>query len=172
MSDPFIGEVRLYGFSFAPKNWALCNGQLLPIAQNTALFSLLGTTFGGNGVTTFALPDLRSRLPVGFGSGAGWPPQLGEAGGTEAVILSAATMPAHTHALNIADTAQTGSPSGSAVLASSTVSKPYLSGASSSVSMASGVIAPSGGAQPHENMQPCLTLNFAIALVGIFPSHP
>ena len=172
MSDPFIGEVRLYGFNFAPKNWALCNGQLLPIAQNTALFSLLGTTFGGNGVTTFALPDLRGRLPVGFGSGAGWTPQLGEAGGTEAVTLSAAMMPAHTHALNVADTAQTGSPSGSAVLASSTVSKPYLSGAGDLVPMAAAAISPNGGGAPHPNLQPCLTLNFAIALVGIFPSHP
>ncbi len=170
--DPFIGEVRIFGFYFAPRNWALCNGQLLPISQNTALFSLLGTMYGGNGVQTFALPDLRSRLPSGFDSqGSGMGPMLGETGGIENVTLIASQMPAHVHGVNAAATADAGTPGATAVLASSASAVPYRSGASANVPLAAATVSPTGGNQPHSNMQPFLTVSFAIALTGIFPSR-
>src|SRR5438477_8882632 len=107
MSEPFLGEIRMFGFNFAPVGWAMCNGQLLPISQNTALFSLLGTQYGGNGQSNFALPDLRGRVAMGFGQGPGLSPRVqGETGGEEAVVLTAATMPAHTHGLTGGGTAQ------------------------------------------------------------------
>ena len=163
MAEPFLSEVRIMSFVFAPKGWALCNGQLLPINQNQALFSLLGTTFGGDGRVNFALPDLRGRTPIHVGSGH----TLGERGGEQAHTLSIAELPTHTHVLN-------------AVSASATVNSPtgnYLGSAAalyhaptSLVSLNAGSVTNTGGSQAHLNMQPFLTLNFSIALQGIFPS--
>jgi microcystin-dependent protein len=163
MAEPFLSEVRIMSFVYAPKGWALCNGQLLPINQNQALFSLLGTTFGGDGRVNFALPDLRGRTPIHVGSGH----TLGERGGEQAHTLSIAELPTHTHVLN-------------AVSASATVNSPtgnYLGSAAalyhaptSLVSLNSGSVTNTGGSQAHLNMQPFLTLSFCIALQGIFPS--
>ncbi|MCE3001454.1 MAG: tail fiber protein [Xanthomonadaceae bacterium] len=169
MSEPFIAEIRIVGFNFAPVGWALCDGQLLPISQNTALFSLLGTTFGGNGQTTFALPDLRGRAPMFDGQGPGLPPRvLGERGGTESVTLTVAEMPPHSHPVAVstavADRANpVGTRFGSTVDPVYTAANPGLAAAAQGTA---------GGSQPHENMQPSLVLNFIIALQGIFPPRP
>jgi microcystin-dependent protein len=181
MSTPFMAQIEIFSFNFAPKGWALCNGQLLPINQNQALFSLLGTTFGGDGRVNFALPDLRSRIPVSFG------PQnlLGARAGEEshAVILS--EMPAHIHDMRADGTTATASNtsapgnSGTTVMGNSggtqspgaPFSVSIYSGANPNNSLAPGVISHSGGSQPHSNIQPYLTLNFCIALQGIFPSQ-
>jgi microcystin-dependent protein len=163
MAEPFLAEIRLMSFVFPPKGWALCNGQLLPINQNQALFSLLGTTYGGNGQTNFALPDLRGRVPIHVGAGH----SLGERAGSEAVTLSVAQLPAHVHA-GPASTANasTGAPAG----ASPAVSKKpnYAETSQQLAGMTSTSLA--GGSQPHENRQPFLTVSFCIALQGIFPS--
>jgi microcystin-dependent protein len=165
MADPFVGEIRVVGFNFAPTGWALCNGQVLPIAQNTALFSLLGTTYGGDGRTTFALPNLQGRASMHQGQGPGLSYHaLGEADGTQAETLSPAQMPAHNHALAAASgSATTGTPSSQVSLAAGAV-KTYAP-AHNVVPM--GEVA--GGGQPHNNMQPYLVLNYVIALTGIFP---
>ena len=153
-------------FEFAPKGWALCNGQLLPINQNQALFSLLGTTFGGDGRVNFALPDLRGRTPIHVGSGH----TLGERGGEQAHTLSIAELPEHTHTANATSSASsTNNPSNSVMLAQSTASSLY--GAASNLqAMSPSAIGNVGGSQAHLNMQPFLTLSFCIALQGIFPS--
>jgi microcystin-dependent protein len=170
MAEPFIGELKLAAFTFAPRGWAFCNGQLLPIAQNTALFSLLGTTYGGNGQTTFALPDLRGRVPVHSGSGG--QVQLGEQGGTETVTLTSSQLPAHSHVLNGSSDLANASVPGGALPAA----KPrgglsrYATGASDTV-MSPGSVGVAGGGQPHNNMQPYLVLAWLIALEGIFPSR-
>jgi microcystin-dependent protein len=165
MAEPFLSEIRIMSFVFAPKGWALCNGQLLPINQNQALFSLLGTTFGGDGRVNFALPDLRGRVPIHVGSGH----TLGERGGEQAHTLSIAEMPTHTHVLYASSTdANTTSPSG-AVLARSEANQTFRD-ATNLVAMAPGAVANTGGTQAHLNMQPFLTLTFCIALQGIFPS--
>lgn len=173
MSEPFIGQIAIFGFNFPPRGWALCNGQLLAIAQNTALFSLLGTTYGGNGQTTFALPDLRGRVPVHFGQGPGLSSYaLGQSAGTETVTLLTTQIPAHTHALNCqSEAGNTGSPVG-AVLAKegAGLAAPYQGGVANSI-MAASSIGAAGGSQPHSNIQPYLTINFCIALEGIFPSR-
>ena len=165
MAEPFLGEVRLFSFTFAPRGWAQCNGQLLPINQNQALFSLLGTTFGGNGTTNFALPDLRGRAPV-FGSQGGI--SLGERGGEEAHTLTLAEMAQHNHPVrgNSAN-ANVGSPAGNTWAAQST----NAYGTAAAGSMNATAIASAGGSQPHSNMQPYLVINFCIALQGIFPSQ-
>jgi len=167
--DPYIGELRLLGFTFAPRGWAMCNGQLLSIAQNTALFSLLGTTYGGNGVQTFGLPDLRGRAPLHMGQGPGLAPRVqGELSGTETVTLIPQQMPAHTHqVLASSDDATKKNPVGSV---------PAGTGSSSYSDTADGTMLPAmiqvaGGSQPHNNMQPYLVLNWCIALEGIFPSR-
>jgi microcystin-dependent protein len=166
MAEPFLSEIRIMSFVFAPKGWALCNGQLLPINQNQALFSLLGTTFGGDGRVNFALPDLRSRTPIHVGSGH----TLGEKGGEQAHTLSIAEIPTHTHTLNgSTTTATTVSPDTNTVLSSSTPQALY-GGASNLVAMAANSLGNTGGSQAHLNMQPFLTLSFCIALQGIFPS--
>ena len=163
MAEPFLSEIRIMSFQFAPKGWALCNGQFLPINQNQALFSLLGTTFGGNGQTTFALPDLRGRVPIHVGSGF----TLGQAGGEQAHTVSTAEMPQHTHFLNGSSTpAESNNPSSGYLAAQSNTYTP----ATDLVSLAPGTISNVGGSQPHQNMQPFLTLSFCIALQGIFPS--
>lgn len=163
--DPFIGEIKIVAFNFPPKGWALCNGQLLPIAQNQALFSILGTTYGGNGVTTFALPNLSGRVPVHAGTQTG----LGQAGGAEIHTLIAAELPTHSHIVNAStNTADQLLPTNN-YWASNTGATPYASSAATVLSPSA--IALAGGSQPHENRPPFLVLNFIIALVGIFPSH-
>ena len=172
MSNPFIGEVKIFGGTFAPRGWALCNGQLLPIAQNTALFSLLGTTYGGDGRVTFALPNLQARAPIGEGQGPGLTPRvLGEVGGQAAVTLTAAQMPPHTHGLRASSTtpATTGTPSNSVALATTSGAKVYR--AATNLTPSAAPLANSGGGQAHENRQPYLGLQFIIALQGIFPAR-
>jgi microcystin-dependent protein len=168
MAEPFLSEIRIMSFEFAPKGWALCNGQLLPINQNQALFSLLGTTFGGDGRVNFALPDLRGRAPIHVGSGH----TLGERGGEQAHTLSIAESPTHTHVAQ-ATTAQadqnSNGPSPSRTPAQSNFSALYVA-AGNLQAMASNALSNVGGSQAHLNMEPFLTLNFCIALQGIFPS--
>lgn len=165
MSEPFIAEIQMFAFAFAPRGWASCNGQLLPINQNQALFSLLGTTYGGNGQTNFALPDLRSRTPVNPGNEI----VLGQVGGVETVTLSNSEIPQHTHTLNASAGAITGgSPSGT-FLTTQPTDAMYTIPANANVSMAGQ--AASNGSQAHTNIQPYLVVNFCIALQGIFPSR-
>ena len=166
MSEPFLSEIRLMSFVFAPRGWALCNGQLLPINQNQALFSLLGTTYGGDGRVNFALPDLRSRAPVHEGSGH----TLGERGGEAAHTVSVAELPTHAHVVVGTTASATTRLVGPSVgLAASTGSAAY-SPPASPVVMAANALGNVGGSQAHENRQPYLTLSFCIALQGIFPS--
>jgi microcystin-dependent protein len=166
MAEPFLSEIRMMSFVFAPKGWALCNGQLLPINQNQALFALLGTTFGGDGRVNFALPDLRSRTPIHVGSGH----TLGERGGEQAHTLSIAEIPVHTHVINATNTVgDTIVPSNAAVFANVSPSQVF-SGPQNVGAMHPSVITNTGGSQAHLNMQPFLTLSFCIALQGIFPS--
>lgn len=180
MSEPFLSEIKVVSFNFAPKGWAPCNGQLLPINQNQALFALLGVTYGGNGQTNFALPNLRGRVPIHFGDGHG----LGEAAGTTAVTLNSSQLPAHNHVVNAKDAPAPASLDGvqvgsNKVLAQALVSLPnnqtapgnmYGTGALGGPMKAS-AITNVGGSQPHNNMMPYLVLNFIIALQGIFPSR-
>jgi microcystin-dependent protein len=170
--DAFVGEIRVFGFNFAPRGWALCNGQVLPISQNTALFSLLGTNYGGNGQTTFALPNLQARAAVHAGSMPGGSTyELGQEDGSDIVTLLDAEMPAHTHALRARATAGTlQAPAPTRVLARDGNGVLYQSNVSASlVSMAPQALAPAGGSLPHNNLPPILVLNFCIALQGIFP---
>ena len=163
MAEPFLSEIRLMSFVFPPRGWALCDGQLLPINQNQALFSLLGTTFGGDGRVNFALPDLRGRTPIHVGSGH----TLGERGGEQAHTLSIAELPEHTHSANATNNNGAQQPVNN-VLAK-TGANTY-GPATSLVGMAAGMVTNTGGSQAHLNMQPFLTLSFSIALQGIFPS--
>jgi microcystin-dependent protein len=166
MAEPFLSEIRIMSFVFAPKGWALCDGQLLPINQNQALFSLLGTTFGGDGRVNFALPDLRARTPIHVGSGH----TLGERGGEQAHTLSISELPTHVHVANATSvTATAATPTSSLTLAQSTPQNLYAS-ATNLQAMSPASIANVGGSQAHLNMQPFLTLNLCIALQGIFPS--
>ena len=168
--DPFVAEIRIVAFDFAPKGWAFCDGQLLPISQNTALFSILGTTYGGDGRTTFALPNLAGRAPMHPGQGPGLSPhQLGEAGGAEAVTLSTNQTPAHSHALMAqSGAASTKIPAGH-VLSHPARGTPYAPASANVVTMASQATAPAGGQASHNNMMPYLALRFCIALQGVFP---
>lgn len=176
MSDPFIGEIRCFGFNFVPQGWASCNGQLLPIQQNAPLFAVLGVTYGGDGRTTFGLPNLQGSVPMHWGQGPSTPATLlGESLGTPTVTLTTAQMPAHNHAVLIADapgtTPRTAAPAAGAYLTDSSGGRVYLANASANVSFAPNAISPSGAAaNPHDNMQPFLSTNFCIALQGIFPS--
>jgi microcystin-dependent protein len=163
MSEPFLGEIRMLAFGFAPRGWAQCNGQLLPINQNQALFSIMGTTYGGNGQTTFALPDLRGRTPISFSAAH----TLGERAGEEAHTVTINEMPAHNHLVRGATTAaDTASPAGSfsAPLGGAFASAP-------NAAMSPGAVTNAGGSQPHLNMGPYLVINFCIALQGLFPSR-
>jgi microcystin-dependent protein len=165
MAEPFLSEIRLMSFVFAPKGWALCNGQLLPINQNQGLFSLLGTTFGGDGRVNFALPDLRGRVPIHVGSGH----TLGERGGEQAHTISIAELPTHTHVMSGSNAAVTTNVTTNAVLGNTAPASLYA-GATNLTAMSGPTITNTGGSQAHLNMQPFLTLSFCIALQGIFPS--
>ncbi len=166
MAEPFLSEIRIMSFVFAPKGWALCNGQLLPINQNQALFSLLGTTFGGDGRVNFALPDIRGRVPIHVGSGH----TLGERGGEQAHTLSISEIPTHVHAWNAVNIPATTSNNNATVTLSQSVQSNLYSAPSNLQAMAANMVANTGGSQAHLNMQPFLTLSFCIALQGIFPS--
>ena len=170
--DPFVAEIRIFPFNFAPKGWAWCDGQLLPLSQNTALFSLLGTTYGGNGKSNFALPNLQGRAPMHPGQGPGLSlHDLGETGGSETVTLLESEIPSHSHAVRAASpqdpgNLQVGAPN--RVFAASGNGQAY-NAAASLVSLAPEALAPAGGDQPHNNLQPFLTFYFCIALQGVFP---
>jgi microcystin-dependent protein len=168
--DFFLGQIGIYGFNFAPKGWALCIGTILPIQQNSALYALLGTTYGGNGTTTFGLPDLRSRAPIMFGQST----SLGEVGGVENVTLTTTTMAAHTHRMNVNNSLATASQAQNAVFAGAThagTATPGYGTVATNVTLNAATISQTGGSAPHTNIQPSLAVNFCIATVGIFPSR-
>ncbi len=170
MSEPFLAEIRIVGFNFAPRGWAFCDGQTLPINQNQSLYSLLGTTYGGDGRTSFALPDLRSRTPLHRGDGK----QLGQKGGAETVTLSASQIPAHTHTFKASSSVANENSATDHVLATSSPSPDMLfkdHEAANITTLRAGSIANAGGGQSHNNMQPFMTVNFCIALQGLFPSR-
>ncbi len=170
-ADPFLGQISIVGFNYAPQGWAMCNGQLLSIAQNTALFSLLGTQYGGDGESTFALPDLRGRFPLGAGQGPGLSPRTqGETGGAEQYTLTVAQLPAHTHPLAASKTEATvTSPTGALLGTKARV--PLYAPAGNFTTMSTLSIGSTGGTQPHPAMPPYLVLNYIIALEGIYPSR-
>jgi microcystin-dependent protein len=163
MAEPFLSEIRIFSFNFAPKGWALCNGQLLPINQNQALFSLLGTTYGGDGRVNFALPDLRGSVPMHVGSGH----VLGERAGQENHTLTIQELPTHTHMVNVVNSNANAGPTGHFFAAANALYQP----APANTQLAPSAITNVGGSQPHPNQQPFLTLSFTIALQGIFPSR-
>jgi microcystin-dependent protein len=176
VADPFVAEIRIFPFTFAPKGWAYCHGQLMPISQNTALFSLLGTTYGGDGKSTFALPNLRGRIPIHPGVGDGLSPRtLGETGGQESVALLPSEIPLHSHtarALN--DAGDTTSPTGAswATPRVGRSSEPSYADASMQSTSVSGALQSAGGGAGHNNLPPYLVLNYFIALQGVFPPRP
>jgi len=168
--DPFVAEIRIFPFNFAPKGWAFCDGQILPLSQNTALFSLLGTTYGGDGKSNFALPDMQGNAPMHPGQGPGLSlHDLGEMGGSETVTLLQSEIPSHSHALSadVLDIADTNVASPNASLALTSGGTLYQ--AASNTTMDPNVLLPAGGSAPHNNMQPYLTLSFCIALQGVYP---
>jgi microcystin-dependent protein len=171
MADPFVAEIRIFGFQFAPRGWAFCNGQILPISQNTALFSLLGTTYGGNGQSTFALPNMQDSAPMHPGQGPGLSlHDLGEQGGEPFVTLLESEMPAHSHAWRAStDDGDLKAPTALRSYARSIGGSAYAPGNSPLGMMAFQALPPAGGSLPHNNMMPYLTLNFCIALQGVFP---
>jgi len=164
--EPFVGEIAIVGFNFAPVGWALCNGQLMPIAQNTALFSLIGVYYGGNGVTTFALPNLQGRVPIHYGGAF----SIGQAGGEEAHVLTTVEMPAHAHSLHADPANGTSDDPAGLAIAHNPAGIPAF-GANAATPMHGGAIGAAGGSQPHNNLQPYLALNFIIALQGVYPSR-
>jgi microcystin-dependent protein len=173
MADPFVAEIRIFPFNFPPKGWAFCNGQLMPLSQNTALFSLVGTYYGGDGKSTFGLPDLQGRAPMFWGQGPGLSlHDQGEQGGTETVTLAETELPSHSHPLGSGGTADTASPSNAAWAAATAVPNQKLYGdpASASGTMP-GAFAGWGRPVPHNNLQPYLTLEFCIALQGVYPAR-
>jgi microcystin-dependent protein len=173
MADPFVAEIRIFPFTFPPKGWAFCNGQLMPISQNTALFALLGTFYGGDGKSTFALPGLQGSVPVHQGQGSGLSEYfLGQQGGSETVTLLQSEIAAHTHNLrcNTQDPADVGIPSSDSTFAQSTGGNVYQT--TTDTQLAPQALTPTGGDAPHNNMMPYLTFNFNIALQGVFPQRP
>jgi microcystin-dependent protein len=172
MADPFVAEIRIFPFNFAPKGWAFCNGQLLPLSQNTALFALLGTTYGGDGKVTFALPDMEGNVPLHPGQGPGLSLyDLGQMGGSETVTLLESEIPAHAHnQMASTEDGGQGTLAAGITLASSVNGTLYQKNVNANlVNMNFQALAPTGGGQPHNNMMPYLTLNFCIALQGVFP---
>ncbi len=166
MSQPYVGEIRMFAGNFAPVGWMFCEGQLLPISENETLFNLIGTTYGGDGQSTFALPDLRGRLPVHMGSGF----ILAQTGGAETVTLTTNQLPAHTHALVASSNNATAANAGGNVLAQTPTQTPYISGAAANAALAANAVSSVGGSQPHDNFQPYLCIDFIVSLFGIFPS--
>jgi microcystin-dependent protein len=172
MAEPFVGEIRMFGFNFAPTNWALCAGQLMSIAQNTALFSLLGTTYGGDGVQTFALPDLRGRVPLSQGQGPGLSNyDMGQRAGEENHTLIQTEMPQHTHLVSAAAASDALVPANNFPGNDARTPLNIYNTTTDGSIMNSSMIGLAGGSQPHNNMQPYLCINFCIALYGIFPSR-
>jgi microcystin-dependent protein len=170
MADPFVAEIRIFPFNFPPKGWAFCNGQLLAISQNTALFSLLGTTYGGDGKSTFALPNIQGSAVMHPGQGPGLSlHDLGEVGGSETVTLLQSETPSHSHGLNASTQPGEDPAPANEALARSVGASLYQTSAGSLVALAPQALPPAGGSLPHNNMQPYLTLNFNIALQGVFP---
>jgi microcystin-dependent protein len=177
MAEPYIGEIRIFGFNFAPTGWAMCNGQILPITQNTALFALLGTNFGGNGTTNFGLPNLQGNVPIDYGQGPGLSQySIGEAGGKAAVILTNQTSPAHTHPANCVGGSggqgDQNDPTGnlwSIAYSGRVPDNMYAPAQGAGLPMNANAVSAVGKNQPHNNLQPYLVLNFCIALAGIFP---
>jgi microcystin-dependent protein len=169
--DPFVAEIRIFPFNFAPKGWAFCDGQILPLSQNTALFSLLGTTYGGDGKSNFALPNMQGNAPMHPGQGPGLSlHDLGETGGSETVSLLESEIPSHPHTFRVDAADPADQPAPSPVRAFARSSNGFAWNATFTVSpMSDNSLAPAGGDQPHNNMQPYLTLNFCIALQGVFP---
>jgi len=171
MSSPYVGEVRLVGFNFAPVNWSICNGNILSISGNESLFNLIGTTYGGNGQTTFGLPNLQGRVPVHQGTGGGATYVIGQLGGQEAVSISAANYPAHNHTLQASSTAgASATPANNTVGSGSKIYAPPTDNPGTAMNAAM-VSVSTGGNLPHNNVQPFLALNWIIALYGIFPPH-
>jgi microcystin-dependent protein len=171
MADPFVAEIRIFPFNFAPRGWAFCQGQILPISQNTALFSLLGTTYGGNGQSTFALPDMQGNAPMHPGQGPGLSlHDLGEMSGSETVTLLTSEMPSHPHTLRgDANVAESPDPAANSLARATSINAYQTTSNANLVGMAFEALAPAGGDLPHNNMMPYLTLNFNIALQGVFP---
>jgi microcystin-dependent protein len=168
MSEPFVAEIRIWALTFAPRGWAFCNGQLLPIAQNTALFSLVGTTYGGDGRTTFGLPNLQGRGPMHPGRGPGLSDyRLGQQGGSATATLTEAQLPAHNHAMRAFPSAEVANPTATHGLGNA----PMYQTPGATSAMAAGTLGSTGGSQTHNNLQPFLGLNFCIALLGIYPSR-
>jgi microcystin-dependent protein len=174
MADPFVGEIRIVPFNFAPVGWALCNGQILPISQNTALFSLLGTQFGGNGQSNFALPNMQGNAPMHFGQGIGLSPrQIGELGGETSVTLLSQQMPSHAHTAQASAASNSAAPGPSTVFGGGGRGKPPAYGPATppSAALSASAVGTAGGNQPHNNVPPYLTLNFIIALQGVYPAR-
>ena len=170
MSTPYVGEIRLFAGNFAPQGWMQCQGQLMAIAENETLFNLIGTTYGGDGQTTFALPDLQGRVPVHQGQGLGLSPRVvGEKGGTETVTLQLNQLPAHTHALHASTAAASITTPASALLGATTVAS-YDSNPATTA-MAAGAVSSAGGNAPHNNMAPSMAITYIVSLFGIFPSQ-
>ncbi|MFB9266318.1 phage tail protein [Bradyrhizobium erythrophlei] len=172
--DPFVAEIRIFGFNFAPKGWAFCDGQLLPISQNTALFSLLGTTYGGDGKSNFALPNMQGCAPMAPGQGPGLSlHDLGETGGSDTVTLLQSQMPSHPHSMMAANLpGDQGAPTTTRAIARSVNASAYVAGSNPTPTlgpMNNAMLQPTGGSQPHNNLMPYLTLNFCIAMQGVFP---
>ncbi len=173
MSEPFLAEIRIYPYNFAPRGWAFCQGQLLSISQNTALFSLLGTTFGGNGISTFGLPDLQGRVAVHVGQGNGLSPYtLGQKAGTETVTLSSLQLAPHPHPANCLDANGNQYQPNGGVWAKDAGLNPQYGKTKAAGTMAANIIGPAGNNQPHANIQPYLAMNYCIALVGLYPTRP
>jgi microcystin-dependent protein len=173
MSQPYVGEIRLFGGNFAPAGWSFCNGAIVSIAENETLFNLIGTTYGGDGQNTFGLPDLRGRVPIHQGTGAGVTYTIGEPGGVEAVTLNTNNLPVHTHPMNATGSGQQASPQGAyfATLSSSQAGANAYDVSPVSTPLVPASVLPVGGGQPHTNVQPTLFVSYIISLFGIFPSQ-
>jgi microcystin-dependent protein len=171
MAQPYVGEIRMFGGNFAPAGWMFCEGQLLPISENETLFNLIGTTYGGDGQSTFALPDLRGRLPIHNGTGGGGTYQLAQTGGAEEVTLTVQQIPIHSHALVASTTTGNQNAPANQVLAASPSVKMYIEDTPDATLNAANSVTPVGGSQPHSNFQPYLCIDFIISLFGIFPTQ-